>query len=492
MVLLGLGLRYLQKRARRLVPAGIFGIILQKVMILKHRDKELLRFEWVNDTRVRIISVNEAERRLLPLEFGEHRLTDEAEDLRYPLEDWLVSRSAPVARHFMRDLMDSLGININALDYHRKALDFSKGLSLNDVYWVVPDCYRGTWSEVNLYENDFTEAMAEIAFTGHGKFDPRKAATSPEMTTNGMLPKCWVREKDGIYLYKGAMKGLEPYSEFYAAQVAEALGLKHVKYELAKFKGRLCSKCKLFTSEKVGYLPASKLPNRDDLLKDSRFVEMFLFDAIIYNVDRHLGNFGFLVDNDTNEIIDVAPIFDNGYGLFPHLEITEKSKEDDFYTIRNYLRGKRPALFPQWLQLPYELTGELMSRLERLKKFRFRKHRHYNWDEVRRAAINEFLQKRISEICSFGRDADEKSEQSLVLASISPKENVGVKSSSCALNSSEERVARLILRNSAITESEIANQLSITNRQVERIIASLKKKAGLKRNGTDKVGEWCF
>ena len=106
-------------------------------MILKHRDKELLRFEWTGDTRVRILSINDAERRFLPLEFGDLRLHGDAEDLRHALEDWLVSRSAPVGRHFMRDLMDALGFNINSPDYYRRALEFSKGLSLNDVHWVV-------------------------------------------------------------------------------------------------------------------------------------------------------------------------------------------------------------------------------------------------------------------------------------------------------------------------------------------------------------------
>lgn len=462
-------------------------------MILKHRDKELLRFEWITDTRIRILSVNDAERRFLPLEFGESRFSADADDLRHPLEDWLVSRSAPVGRHFMRDLMDSLGFNINSPDYYRKALEFSKGLSLNDVHWVVPEDFTGTWAEVNLYENHFSEAMAEIAFTGHGKFDPRKATTSPEMTTNGMLPKCWVREKDGIYLYKGALKGLEPYSEYYAAQIADALDFKYVKYELARYKGRLCSKCKLFTSEKIGYLPASKLPNRDEILKDERFAEIFLFDALIYNVDRHLGNFGYLIDHETNEIIDVAPIFDNGYGLMPHLEISASSAENDFYSIRNYLREKRPALFYSWLDFPYELTERLMRRLTRLRKFRFKKHRHYNWNEERRAFLTGFLQKRIFEVCAFGKEADKKSEQSLAIDTINPKENVGVKSSSPSeLNSSEQKVVMLILRNSATTQTELANQLGLTLRQVERIIAALKKKAGLKRRGTDKVGEWYF
>ena len=462
-------------------------------MILKHRDKELLHFEWVGDARVRIVSVNDAERRFLPIEFGRDRLGGEIDSLRYSLEDWLVSRSAPVGRHFMRNLMDSLGLNINSPDYSRRALEFGKGLSLNDVYWVVPDDFCGTWAEFNLYDNPFSEAMAEIAFTGHGRFDPRKASTSPEMTTNGMLPKCWVREDDGIYLYKGAMKGLEPYSEFHAAQVAESLGFKHVKYDLAKYKGRLCSKCKLFTSDRYGYLPASRLPDRDTILGDSRFLEMFLFDAVIFNVDRHLGNFGYLIDNNTNEIIDVAPIFDNGYGLVPHLEISASSAENNYYAIRNYLRDKRPALFPSWLGFPYELAESVLNRLASLEKFKFRKHRHYDWSDERRTVLSGFLQKRASDIRRFGRNVDEKEQQALNAASLFSNENVGVRSSpKSALNMTEQHAALLILRNAFVTEDEMANQLNVTVRQVERIIAALKKKAGLKRRGSDKTGEWCF
>ena len=453
----------------------------------------MLRFDWVGDVRVRIVSVNDAERQFLPLEFGKERLSCGNDALRYPLEDWLASRSAPIGRHFMRNLMDSLGLNINSPAYPRRALEFSKGLSLNDVYWVVPDDFHGTWAESNLYDNPFSEAMAEIAFTGHGRFDPRKASTSPEMTTNGMLPKCWVREDDGIYLYKGGMKGLEPHSEFHAAQVAEALGFRHVKYELAKYKGRLCSKCRLFTSDRYGYLPASRLPDHDAILGDVRFLEMFLFDAVIFNVDRHLGNFGYMVDNDTNEIVDVAPIFDNGYGLMPHLEVSARSAENNYYAIRNYLRDKRPALFRSWLGFPYELTENLLNRLAKLESFRFKKHRHYDWPDERRTVLSGFLQKRASDIRRFGRKADEKDEQSLNVESVDSNENVGVKSSSgSGLNASEQKTVLLILRNSSITEEEIANQLNMTTRQVERIMSALRKKAGLTRRGSDKVGEWYF
>ena len=471
-------------------------------MILKHRDRELLHFDWIGDVRVRVDRVNDAERRFLPLEFGKERFGD-PDALRYPLEDWLASRSAPVGRHFIRNLMDSLGLNINSSSYSRRVLEISRGLSLNDVYWVVSDGFTGTWAECNLYDNRFSEAMAEIAFTGRGRLDPRKASTSPEMTTNGMLPKCWVREEDGIYLYKGgtgadggrrsAVEGLEPYSEFYAAQVAETLGLRHVKYELAKYKGRLCSKCKLFTSERYGYLPASKLPDRDVIANDVRFLDMFVFDALIYNVDRHFGNFGYLIDNDANEIVDVAPIFDNGNGFLPHLDVSARSAANNYYSIRNYVRDKHPAVFRHWLDIPYDLTEDLLERVSKLEKFHFKKHRHYNWTDERLKVLAGFLQKRASDICKFRREVAKKDEQSLLLESAVSNENVGVKTSGgSGLNASEQRATRLILRNSSVTEEEIANQLGVTIRQVERIIATLKKKAGLRRRGTDKVGEWYF
>ena len=43
--------------------------------------------------------------------------------------------------------------------------------------------------------------------------------------------------------------------------------------------------------------------------------DLMLFDSLIYNTDRHLGNLGMLVDNNTREILKPAPIFDNGNSI---------------------------------------------------------------------------------------------------------------------------------------------------------------------------------
>ena len=283
-------------------------------MILKHRDKDLLRFDWVEPQGVRIVSVNENERGFLPLEM-KGKATDEK------LWAWLRRRIVPKNRHYVEAMLGHLGIRQKDT---RAIIELCKGLSLNDVHWVVPDGFSGRWRDFNLYENEFSRTLAVMAFTGTATSSLGKAedlSTSPEFTTNGMLAKCWRRKDGATCLYKSGTEGaanlgFEPYSEFYAAQIATALELPHVEYGLEKFKGRLCSTCPLFTSDRLGFLPAGAIMSKDEAVADPRFHDIFLFDAVVFNTDRHLGNLGFIVDNETNEIVGSAPIFDNGNSLF--------------------------------------------------------------------------------------------------------------------------------------------------------------------------------
>ena len=73
-------------------------------MILKHRDKELLRFEWIEPQGVRIVSVNEANSLFLPLDFkGE--VFDEN------LWKWLLRRVVPRNRRNVDTLMAATGLD---------------------------------------------------------------------------------------------------------------------------------------------------------------------------------------------------------------------------------------------------------------------------------------------------------------------------------------------------------------------------------------------
>ena len=131
---------------------------------------------------------------------------------------WLRKRILPKSRRFADEILRSLGLRRNNV---KGIIDVCKGLSLNDSYWVVPTGSAGKFSQYNLYENRFSEALALVAYTGVGSTDAA-FTTSPELTTNGMLPKAWrFLSDDGVYLYKGGTEGAanagnEPYAEYYA------------------------------------------------------------------------------------------------------------------------------------------------------------------------------------------------------------------------------------------------------------------------------------
>ena len=447
-------------------------------MILKHRDRELLRFEWIEPQGVRVLSVNEAERHFLPLEMkGE--TTDEA------LWTWLTRRTVPKHRHYIQMMLGNIGITrMNTHDI----IEMCKGLSLNDVYWVVPDSFKGTWKDHNLYTNEFSKKLAVMAFTGgfHGEFNPEKDITSsPEFTTNGMLAKCWRRINGDVMLYKSgtegaANTGFEPYSEYYAAQVAEAMELNHVSYDLEKFKGRLCSTCPLFTSEKYGYVPAERLISHDEALDDSRFAEIFFFDALIFNTDRHMGNFGYLIDNDTNEIVGAAPIFDNGYGLFSLAMYRPGQRYDEYGDLRKFISHVTPALYEKWLEFPRELTLEMINRLKRLKGFRFKRHKYYNLPVDRLSRIEDFLQNRIAKIIDFGKQADD-----FLKLSSSPDSVIHVGDGSL-----EMQIKENLRADPFITYIELADILQVSQSSIARKMKDLQAAGEVKRVGADKNGHW--
>ena len=63
-----------------------------------------------------------------------------------------------------------------------------------------------------------------------------------------------------------ANTGKEPYSEFYAAQIAQTMGIKHVDYNLRQWKGMLSSVCELFTDINTAYVPIGRFVGKDSLL----------------------------------------------------------------------------------------------------------------------------------------------------------------------------------------------------------------------------------
>lgn len=365
---------------------------------LKHFNTPILKFsadEESSEPNVEIKWVTK-NTSLLPLDL---ELNEDG------LFKWLKHRTIPSNRAYVRTLLSKCGLNLNR---PLNIIKVSKGLSLNDCYWIVEEGFEGKFEDFNLYDNHLSRVLAGIAFTGYGSSIRSSLASSPEFTTNGMLPKCWRRIKGKIYLYKGGTTGasntgMEPYSEFYAHQVAQAMEIDSVPYNICKWKGELCSYCEIFTSKDYSFVPVGKIVKTGGMTAVREFYEklgkkyvkalddMIVLDALICNTDRHYGNFGFLVNNKTNKIVAPAPLFDHGNSLY---NFAGRDDLESYDAFSQYADTLLPCVYDDFiLEAKKVLTKEHIEHLRKLLQFKFKKHSRYNLPDQRL----KYLEKRIHE-----------------------------------------------------------------------------------------------
>ena len=326
------------------------------------------------------------------------------------LESWLKHRAIPKNRAYVDNLLSAMGLSINRpLDLLR----ISKGLSLNDCYWLKPEISHEGFAEVNLYDNRFSRVLGQIAFTGYGSSDISGITSSPEFTTNGTLPKCWRRIGGKIILYKGGTMGAsntgnEPYSEFYAYKIAEILGVNAIPYSLTKWKNTLCSTCELFTSKSLSFVPVGRIirnggmPAIKEYYKtlgtqfEAALNEMLIFDALIFNTDRHFGNFGFLVDRASNKIVAPAPLFDHGNSLLNYAG-TDALKDEK--SIWKYAQTQLPCAYDDFVtEAKKGLTHEWHNAIRKLLTFKLPKHSRYNLPPQRLKLLEYAITQRATQL----------------------------------------------------------------------------------------------
>ena len=298
------------------------------------------------------------------------------------IDSWVANRSSAKHRSHVNKILEMCGGKTKS-----GFIALTHCLSLTDTLWVKSEKENVTWSDVNLFENNFDEVISKLSFDGNGLFGIQMSTTSPELTTDGNYDKCWLNEKDGIHLIKTGSEGarntgLEPYCEVLASQVFEKI-CNSVKYNLRRFDGRVVSACKLFTSQRFGYRPIAlfyktrlTLPKLLEIYREfnseDEFRRMIVADCITLNSDRHFGNFGFLVNNETFERTVINPCFDFNMAFVPFAEngfdfgIDQNGKEIDF---DKYL-FKRPPVIGSDYVAPARaiLTPEIKKSVEEIRE----------------------------------------------------------------------------------------------------------------------------
>lgn len=317
------------------------------------------------------------------------------------VNSWLDSRC--VGRH--RDAVSRLVYHLHMASRH----DFIASThctSLTDTFWMKNIEESLTWNDISLHRRPFDDAIARISLDDETCYESIEAPVSPEFATSGSFAKCWVREGSQISLMKRgtsgyANAGFEPYSERLASDLLEAAHIYHVPYTIENYHDKLASKCPLFTSEEVGFVSAHRFFDGpfdvEDVLAFCRehggeepFREMVVMDAVMANVDRHAGNYGFLVDNATGEILRMAPLFDQNMACLPMM-----MDHDDFDEYVSMIGPKIGGDFV--VAARALLTSDIRAKLVALKDFEYTDP-GLGYPAWKLAAVNRLKDKMIADI----------------------------------------------------------------------------------------------
>jgi hypothetical protein len=197
------------------------------------------------------------------------------------------------------------------------------------------------------------------------------------------------------------------------------MSLDAVHYDLENWKGILASKCKLFTDIDTAYIPIGRIVKTggigavvkhydnlgggyNDALRD-----MLVFDALIYNEDRHFGNFGLLRDNHTGKIKKVAPIFDNGNSLFNF------AMKGDYKDLGEYAKTRSPVYGGTTFEGICQsfMTARQREKLRKIVNFSFTRHPKLNLPEEHLAAIEKHIRIRASQLIGLTKTKEKPKEK---------------------------------------------------------------------------------
>ena len=233
---------------------------------------------------------------------------------------WCAARVLTLDRQYAKEILNSIGATQATTDKERAQIALSYHcLSLTDIYWVRLKGEQMTYQEVNLYENHLDNAFVDVSLRGR-QMTVQNQSLVRDLSTDGCFPKAWVRTESGFRLLKdGGADAVE--REVLASKICQCFRCNQVVYEETLFEGEKVSASQIMTSRKYSIVYREALEiyavNRD--LDAQRYIleldgysyyMMNILDYLVGNTDRHWGNWGLLMDNETNRPISLHPLMD--------------------------------------------------------------------------------------------------------------------------------------------------------------------------------------
>ena len=229
---------------------------------------------------------------------------------------WCASRILPVDRTYVKEILNAVGAGQGTTDRDRAKIALSYHcVTLTDVFWVKRDGEPILFEDINLYEHSLSDAFVGVSLFGRSlTMENEKLLrwedTAGDVSTQGAVPKAWIRRNDRFYLLKdGGIRDVK--AELLASRVIRCFRVDQVLYEPYEFDGASVSISRLITSLEKSIVSMEFAEiyalNHDtsrhalvDKYDVYGFHMMNIVDYLVGNMDRHWGNWGFEIDNRTN------------------------------------------------------------------------------------------------------------------------------------------------------------------------------------------------
>ncbi len=249
------------------------------------------------------------------------------------LKSWLRQRSLDTSRTNSRFVLREL--DSDKADITQIVLSVNAA-TITDNFWIRENGSEKTYEQTRFHQDH----LAKVALLGSsaGIVVPPDHH-SPELTNIGTFEKCWHLENGQWWLYKRGDPE-NTFSELAVQSLGRYMNLNMAVYEYVSreeigniFDCRAPASISTvktldFTGGILNFEPAADLGcKKNDAVKNyqilkelspaaaQEYEKMVLLDALTYNIDRHLYNFGVLRDQATGQVISLAPAYDHNLSL---------------------------------------------------------------------------------------------------------------------------------------------------------------------------------
>lgn len=292
------------------------------------KEKKIIRYEIMHMERV-VATVSASgkakilDEAFLPYDLYLEEETDDIDTRMNNLDNfyhWCASRVLSLDRKYAKEILNSIGVAQAVTDKDRAKISLSYHcVSLTDVFWVRESGEQTTFAALNLYDNPLNEAIVELSLRGR-QMTVTNQELAPDLSTKGCFPKAWIRGDSGFRLLKDGGEDTVK-KELLASEICQCFDIPQVRYRRYLYQGQAVTESDIITSKR--YSMVSKMAfdiyacNHDlntievcVQLDPVNYYGMNILDYLVGNTDRHPENWGFLVDNDTNQYISLYPLMD--------------------------------------------------------------------------------------------------------------------------------------------------------------------------------------